>query len=109
MLVYFKSEVVKSIERPLKSYSHISDDSGRWIELEFCENCGSSVTWTLEVGPTMRGFEGGTSDENDQFPCNMHMWTDSSHPSVVFKSTDTCFARQPPFTEAYLKIMNKES
>ena len=29
------------------------------------------------------GFEGGTFDNSASFPCNMHQWTDSAHPSML--------------------------
>jgi hypothetical protein len=30
----------------LKSYEHRSDESGRWLKMEFCPKCGTTVTWT---------------------------------------------------------------
>ncbi len=40
-----------------------NSDAGRWIEAEFCETCGTTVTWTLEFLPDYRGIAGGTFDE----------------------------------------------
>ena len=78
-------------------------DSGRWIDSEFCEKCGSAVTWTLGLVPGWRGFEGGTFDNSASFPCDMHMWTDSAHPSVIIDPNSTCFPQQPPFSTEQLE------
>jgi len=47
LLVYFRRDAAKKFAGPLKKFRHISDQSGRWIDTEFCEKCGSAVTWTL--------------------------------------------------------------
>ena len=60
--VYFPQEQVEFIERATRKFRLISD-AGRWIETEFCENCGTTVTWTLEFLPGERGIAGGTFDE----------------------------------------------
>ena len=104
-LVYFTKNKIKSIEGALKTYRHISDSSGRWVDIQFCEQCGSSVTWTIELVPTWRGFEGGSFDDCTVFPRNVHMWTDSSHPSEKFSEEDMCFPQQPPFTTEQYESM----
>ena len=105
LLIYFRKDAVNKIDGPLKKYRHISDQSGRWIDSEFCEICGTAVTWTLELVPGWRGFEGGTFDNSDSFPCHTHMWTDSAHCSVVINPSDTCFPEQPPFTTEQLETL----
>ena len=103
LLIYFHKDAVKSINGPLKTYRYISDESGRWVDSEFCEICGSPITWTLGLVPSWRGFEGGAFDNSASFPCNMHQWTDSAHPSVVINPADTCFPKQAPFTTEQLE------
>jgi len=60
--VYFDKSAVTFSERATKTYRLISD-AGRWIETEFCEHCGTTVSWTLEFLPDFRGIAGGTFDE----------------------------------------------
>jgi len=103
LLVYFKKDAVESLSGPLKKHRHVSDGSGRWIDVEFCEECGSNVTWTLALVPSWRGFAGGTFDDSASFPCTMHQWTDCAHPSVVFNPSDTCYPKQSPFTTEQLE------
>jgi len=60
--VYFLKNDVEIIQGNLGSYRLISD-GGRWINQEFCQNCGTALTWTLEFLPDYRGIAGGTFDQ----------------------------------------------
>ena len=60
--VYFMKDDVEILRGSLKSYRLMSD-VGRWLESEFCETCGTTVTWTLEFLPDYRGIAGGTFDQ----------------------------------------------
>lgn len=60
--VYFEESNVEILQGSLKSYLLVSD-AGRRIESEFCETCGTTVTWTLEFLPGHRGLAGGTFDQ----------------------------------------------
>jgi hypothetical protein len=77
--VYFKSDDVEFLSGTLRIYEHRSDASGRWIRNEFCVNCGSTVTWTLEAMPDGRGIAGGTFDDPHWFEIARHSWTRSAH------------------------------
>jgi len=46
--VYFDETAVQ-IVGALKTYEYRTDESGRWVKSEFCPNCGTSVTWTIEA------------------------------------------------------------
>lgn len=59
--VYFSKGDVTFFQGALKSYRLVSD-AGRWIETKFCENCGTTVGWTLEFLPDYHGIAGGTFD-----------------------------------------------
>lgn len=60
--VYFNETDVEILQGALRRYRFASD-AGRWLETEFCEVCGTTVTWTLELRPGMRGIAGGTFDK----------------------------------------------
>jgi hypothetical protein len=60
--VYFEKRNVEITQGALQTYRAISD-AGRWLDSEFCTNCGTTVTWTLEFWPDYRGFAGGTFDQ----------------------------------------------
>ena len=76
---YFKKDDFQLLRGELRSYEHRSDESGRWLRLEFCPNCGTTVTWTLEVIPDGRGVAGGSFDDPGWLKIERHSWTRSKH------------------------------
>jgi len=44
-------------------YRHVSDESGRWLEIEFCPTCATALGFTLEAAPGIRAVEAGTFDD----------------------------------------------
>ena len=44
-------------------YRHISEESGRWLDVEFCTRCGSNLGFTLEAVPAIRTLPAGAFDE----------------------------------------------
>lgn len=97
-LVYFKQDTVRYLEGPLRTYVHVSDESKRRINIQFCGACGSHVSWALDLMPSWRGFKGGSFDDNSMFSRRTHMWTDSCHPSESFDESSVCYPKQPPLT-----------
>jgi hypothetical protein len=59
--VYFDKQGVVFTQGVMRNY-RLTSDAGRGIETEFCEICGTTVTWTLEFRPSYRGIAGGTFD-----------------------------------------------
>ena len=60
--VYFLNEDVEITQGELGTY-RLTSDAGRWVDQDFCRNCGTSVTWKLEYRPHVRGIAGGTFDQ----------------------------------------------
>ncbi len=82
IVVYFRQDDVEITRGVLKSYAHRSDESDRWLRMEFCPECGTTVTWTLELLPGGRGIAGGTFDDPGWLKIERHSWTRSAHPWV---------------------------
>jgi len=61
----------------LSTYEHRSDESGRWIRLNFCPRCGTTVTSTFEKGPGEVAILGGTFDDTGWITVDRHVWTRS--------------------------------
>ena len=75
--VYFKDDDFQVTRGALKSYEYRSDESQRWLTMEFCPGCGTTVTWTLEVVPGGRGVAAGTFDDTSWLRIERHAWTRS--------------------------------
>jgi len=82
--VYFADSAIRLTQGALKTYEYPSDESHRWVKTEFCPNCGTTVTWTAEAAPGIRGVAGGTFDDPNWFPLRIHAWTRSAQHWVVF-------------------------
>jgi hypothetical protein len=75
--VYFKDDDFQVTRGALKSYQYRSDESERWLKMEFCPACGTTVSWTLEVVPGGRGVAAGTFDDTSWLKIERHAWTRS--------------------------------
>ena len=60
--VYFDEDDIDFHQGTLNSYLTASD-ADRRVEAGFCPVCGTTVTWTLELRPGLRGIAGGTFDQ----------------------------------------------
>ena len=60
--VYFDESDVEFLQSSLRTYK-LTSDTGRSVESAFCEVCGSTVTFVLELRPEWRGIAGGTFDQ----------------------------------------------
>jgi hypothetical protein len=76
---YFNDDAVESLTGERRSYQHRSDESGRWLRIEFCTTCGGTVTWTAEALPGMRAFAGGSFDDPQWYRVTRHGWMRSAH------------------------------
>jgi len=79
---YFKTEQVE-LRGKLGTYEHHSDESGRWLRLEFCPKCGTQVTWTAEALPGMRAIGVGTLDDPRWVKPKRFSWLRSAHHWLV--------------------------
>ena len=82
--VYFDETEVKITRGILKPYEYRSEESQRWVKMEFCPTCGTTVTWTAEAAPGVRGIAGGTFDDPSWFELPVHVWTRSAQPWMVY-------------------------
>lgn len=46
-----------------KTYTHISEGSGKEVRVHFCDNCGTKLFLTFERFPEIVGVYGGTFDD----------------------------------------------
>lgn len=60
--VVFTAEQVE-IAGEVARYRHLSDESGRWLDVEFCPTCGTNLGFTLELAPGLRTLPAGAFDD----------------------------------------------
>ena len=78
------------ISGALSTYEQRSDESGRWIRLDFCPRCGTTVSSTFEKGPGEIAVLGGTFDDPSWIRVDRQVWTRSApHWSPVPKGIES--------------------
>lgn len=65
-VVYREDQVAVSGDT-VSTYRHVSDESGRWLDVAFCGRCGSNLGFTLEAAPGIRTIPAGAFDDPSQF------------------------------------------
>ncbi|MDD9904983.1 MAG: GFA family protein [Rhodospirillaceae bacterium] len=65
-VVYREDQVAVSGDT-VSTYRHVSDESGRWLDVAFCGRCGSNLGFTLEAAPGIRTLPAGAFDDPSQF------------------------------------------
>jgi hypothetical protein len=75
--VFFSEENIEFTGASHSTYEHRSDETGRWLRLEFCPRCGTTVGMTGEKRPGQRALMGGTFDDPNWFTIGRHIWTRS--------------------------------
>ncbi len=94
--IYFEDSNVEFMGESLKPYEYRSDESHRKVITEFCDSCGSTVTWTAEMFPGRRGISGGTFDDPDWFHIKRHIWTNSAQRWMELPADIETFGTTPP-------------
>ncbi len=61
--VVYESGQVEIAGRDIGRYRHVSDESGRWLDVEFCRRCGTNLGFTLEAAPGLRTLPAGAFDD----------------------------------------------
>lgn len=94
--VYYEDGQIEFRGGALRSFEFRSDETGRWIRNEFCERCGSAITWTLEKFPGVRAIAGGSFDDPNWFDIERHIWTRSARKDACFAEDMQLFEQAAP-------------
>jgi hypothetical protein len=78
-----------------KRYRHRSDESGRWLELHFCPNCGTNVGFTLEWVPGVFAVDSGTFDDPRWIRPDQHDFR------YIYTRSAQCWSRPPEGSTEY--------
>lgn len=91
VFAYFNDENVEFTRGQLTEYEHRSDESGRWLKMQFCVSCGTTLTHTAEVRPGLRSIAAGTFDDPDWLRIERHIWVRSKRPWVAIPADVAVF------------------
>lgn len=91
----FDEEQVEIRGVPRSRYRHVSDVSGRWLDLEFCPTCGTSIGFTLEWRPGARVIDAGTFDDPSWIRSDRHEFRH------IFLSSAQAWSEVPGGVEKY--------
>jgi hypothetical protein len=80
----FRDDQVEMNRNLLTEYEHRSDESRRWIRLQFCSRCGTTVAATLEHIPGVCAISGGTFDDPNWLKFTSNIWTRSAQHWMAF-------------------------
>ena len=75
--VFFPEENVEFTGGPPSVFEHRSDESSRWLRMEFCPRCATNVGLKAERRPSQHAVSGGTFDNPNWFTIGRHIWTKS--------------------------------
>ena len=93
----FKEEQVEIQGGPLTKYRHISDESGRWLDVEFCPRCGTNIGFTFEWRPGLRSVDSGTFDNPSWIRADRHGFR------YIFRRSAQNWSDVPSGAETYEK------
>lgn len=91
----FETAKVELLASPAKTYRHRSDESGRWLDLHFCPNCGTNMGFTLEWVTGVFAVDAGTFDEPSWITPAKHDFR------YIYMSSAQCWSRLPEAALSY--------
>ena len=83
ILATFEEQNVEILQGELAEVEHHSDVSGRWLRMQFCPKCGTTVSHRAQLRPGMRTIAGGTFDDPRWFTIDRHILAQSKLPWVT--------------------------
>jgi len=82
---------------PLTRYRHVSDESGRWLEMQFCPTCGTNIGLVLEWRPGITIIDAGTFDDPSWIRADKHRFRH------IFLRSAQAWSRVPEGAETFEK------
>jgi hypothetical protein len=95
VLATFPEEAVEFTRGQPGEYEHRSDESGRWLKMQFCSRCATTLAHTSELRPGMRTIAAPTFDELGWFDIERHIWARSKLPWTDIPAGVTVFEKGP--------------
>lgn len=99
--VVFQDGNVSVSGETARTYRHLSDETGRWLDQHFCGRCGTKIGITLEAAPGIRSIAAGTFDDPSWIS------RDSQHFRDIFLRSARDWSALPPDIEAHREHFRK--
>ena len=93
VLASFNEDAVENLQGEQAEVEHRSDESGRWLRMRFCRECGTTISHTAELRPGLRTIAGGTFDDPTWFGIDRHIWVQSTLPWVFIPENVATYAQ----------------
>lgn len=93
LLASFQHEAVEVFQGELSQAEHRSDESGRWLRMSFCSQCGTTISHAAEIRPGVRTIAAGTFDDPNWFSVERHIWVQSKLPWVVVSENVAAYSK----------------
>ena len=61
--VVYDRDKINFVGETVSIYRHHSDESGRWLDMRFCQRCGGNLGLELELVPGIRTLPAGAFDD----------------------------------------------
>ncbi len=95
VLAVFPEDSVQVVQGELAEREYRSDESGRWLRMRFCPDCGTTVFHTSEFRPGFRSIAAGTLDDPTWLKIDLHVWVRSKLPWVSVPDGVAVFQKGP--------------
>ena len=89
----FALESVAFNDGKMSCYEHFSENSKHKVFVNFCTNCGTTVTLTFERWPDIRAISRGCYDDPNAVEISSHIWTQSAQQGTALPEGIDCFVR----------------
>ena len=95
-VAYFDERNVTVLQGDLHVFEHCSDETGRWLRMQFCPRCGTTVTHTVQIRPGLRAIAVATFDDPEWPKIQRHIWVQSKRSWVSIPADMTAFPQGAP-------------
>lgn len=95
-VAYFDERNVSIMRGELKECGHRSDETGRWLRMQFCPQCGTTVTHSVQIRPGLRAIAVGTLDDPEWPRIQRHIWVQSKRSWVSIPAGMVVFSQGAP-------------
>lgn len=95
-IAYFDERNVTIVQGELREFEHRSDETGRWLRMQFCVQCGTTVTHAVQIRPGLRAIALATLDDPEWPRLQRHIWVDSKRSWISIPPEVPTFPRGAP-------------